>query len=528
MTVTPLAHGTEALAWLQARGVRRLQCDSRQVEPGDAFVAWPGWAQDGRRHVPSALGRGAVACLVDAHGLAPLQAEWQQAAVPVADGALASLPNLKAHTGELAAAFHGHPSRQLDVVAVTGTNGKTTTTWWLAQALSALRRPCGVVGTLGMGLPNASDAQAAPLAGPGGLVPTGLTTPDPIRLQATLQHWVHSGVKACAIEASSIGLAEHRLAGLEVAVAVFTNFTQDHLDYHGDMNRYWAVKRRLFEWPGLRAAVVHVDDPMGQRLAQELALDGTLAVWTTSLSPDAGATLVATGLTPTASGQWLTVHERGTPDGSGHALNLPFVGRYNAANLLGVVGALRALGHSLADAVDACRRLTAVPGRMEPVGTPPAADDQPLVLIDYAHTPDALQQALLALRPVAQTRGGALHVVFGCGGDRDPHKRPLMAAAAEAMADQLWLTSDNPRSESPHAILAQVAAGLRRPQAARLEADRAQAIAAAVAAAAAADVVLVAGKGHETTQEIAGVHHPFSDRAHAQAALARRPLKAVA
>ena len=529
MAVTPLAHWPEALAWLRSRGVRRLQCDSRQVEPGDAFVAWPGWAQDGRRHVPSALARGAVACLVDAQGLAAVQAEWQMPnGASVADGALASLPQLKTQTGELAAAFCGQPSRALAVVAITGTNGKTSTAWWLAQALSALQRPCGVVGTLGMGVPGAPVLAGAAAGALGGFASTGLTTPDPIRLHATLQQWQQAGLKACAIEASSIGLAEHRLAGLDVAVAVFTNFTQDHLDYHGDMDRYWAAKRCLFDWPGLRASVVHVDDPMGQGLAQELATANAPALWTTSLSPDRGARLFAAHLVFTASGWSMGVAERGAPDGETQTLALPFAGRYNAANLLGVVGALRALGHSLADAVAACRTLTAVPGRMEPALAPAAADGQPLVLIDYAHTPDALQQALLALRPLAQTRGGALHVVFGCGGDRDPHKRPLMAAAAEAAADRLWLTSDNPRSEPPEAILAQVAAGLRQPHVAQLEPDRARAIAAAVAAAAPADVVLLAGKGHETTQEVAGVHHPFSDRAHAQAALARRLPKVAA
>ena len=496
-----------AVAWLRQHGVRRLQSDSRKVQPGDAFVAWPGLATDGRAYVPAALEAGAVGCLVEADALD------STTLAASADPRIASFAGLKPVTGDLAAAFYGHPSRQMDVVAITGTNGKTSTAWWLAQALTALGRRCGLMGTLGVGLPGPS---ANPLSG---LVPTGLTTPDPVAVQAALRSWADMGVNACAMEASSIGIVEHRLAGTAVKVAVFTNFTQDHLDYHGSMDAYWAAKRALFAWPGLAAAVVNVDDPRGQALADELTLAAGHDVWTVSLS-NANARLHATECRVTAAGMQLTVAE----GGQRLDLSVPLVGAYNAANLLGVLASLRALGVPLAAACEACRTLSAVPGRMELVscGLDQALPMQPLVLVDYAHTPDALDKALSALTPITTARGGQLHCVVGCGGDRDATKRPLMAAQAEAHADHLCLTSDNPRSEDPAQILAQMVCGLKAPAQVRVEPDRARAIASVVARAAPADVVLIAGKGHETTQEIAGVKHPFSDADHARRALMAR------
>lgn len=518
--MTPLRDLNEALAWLRGRGVVRLQTDSRQVQAGDAFIAWPGFATDGRRFVPAALAAGAVACLVEADGLA--NAMELTGGTPAAQSAVASLAGLKAATGELAAAFHGHPSREVKVVAITGTNGKTSTAWWLAQALTAAGHPAGIMGTLGVGLPGPADNPLAQVQ------PTGLTTPDPVTVQHTLRQWADAGVRACAVEASSIGLVEHRLAGTELAVAVFTNFTQDHLDFHGTMAHYWAAKQGLFDAPQLGAAVVNVDDPQGLQLALALDREARLDLWTISLHPDQHARLCVTRLAHTPTGMHLSLRE------GGHTvtLALPLVGDYNATNVLGVVATLRALGVGLLDAVAACHQLGPVPGRMAAVNPqlelPAGADGDtlaaalPLVLVDYAHTPDALHKALLALQPVATARGGQLHCVVGCGGDRDAGKRPLMAAAAEALSDQLCLTSDNPRSEPPQAILDQMVAGLRDPLAARVVVDRGQAIATQVAQAAAADVVLIAGKGHETTQEVAGVKHPFSDHAHALAALQAR------
>ena len=486
----------QAAQWLRARVRGVLRTDSRQVQPGDGFIAWPGAATDGRQHMASAFARGAAACLMQAEG----SEAWQDLQ-PTEQ--LAALPDLKALTGLVADAYYEQPSQHLGVLAVTGTNGKTSTACWLAQALSgpAIGERCGVVGTLGLGLwPE--------------LAYTGMTTPDPVRLQQALRDMVEAGASHCAIEASSIGIAEHRLDGTAIRVAIFTNFTQDHLDYHGDMAAYWAAKRALFDWVGLRAAVINVDDPQGARLASELA--GTpLDLWTCSRG-QAGARLRAVRQ-PSREGLSLEVHEGEQV----YRVDTVLTGDYNIDNLLGVIGALRAQGVPLAQAAAACCGLQAVSGRMQRV-MPATNEPAPLAVVDYAHTPDALRQALAALAPLARERGGRLWCVFGCGGDRDPIKRPLMAQVAEQGAERVVLTSDNPRSESPAAILAQVRAGLRQPQAAQQIEDRVQAIRHVLLHAADADVVLVAGKGHETTQEIAGVFHPFSDVAQIEAAFAVR------
>jgi UDP-N-acetylmuramyl-tripeptide synthetase len=370
-----------------------------------------------------------------------------------------------------------------------------------------------VVGTLGIGAP--------PRPGQCGhaLVPTGLTTPDPVLLQARLREMVDQGQKACAIEASSIGLVEGRLNACHIRVAVFTNFTQDHLDFHGSMARYWEAKAMLFDWPGLQAAVVNVDDPQGLALERTLAARPALARW--SVGIERPARLMATGIAYTDRGMSFDVVEhdwKGQPCDRG-TLTLGLIGGYNVSNLLGVIGAARALGMSLSAALAACAQLSPVPGRMEQVD---AMAGRPLVLVDYAHTPDALEKALQALQPVARQRGGDLWAVIGCGGDRDPGKRPQMAAVAEREAERVVLTSDNPRTEDPTAILRQMVAGLVQPASARIEADRGLAIAQAVAAAGAQDVLLIAGKGHEDYQEVMGVKKPFSDLEHARAALARR------
>ena len=467
----------EAARWLRSRVTGELRTDSRRVQAGDGFIAWPGAATDGRRYLAQALAQ-----------------------------ALACMPSLKAQTAWVADAYYEHPSHALQVLAVTGTNGKTSTAWWLAQALSSpvLQQACGLVGTLGVGrLPD--------------LVSTGMTTPDPVLLQHQFREFAQDGVTHCAIEASSIGLAEHRLDGTRIRVAVFTNFTQDHLDYHGDMARYWSAKAALFAWPGLQSVVINIDDAQGAMLAQQLQ-GGPLDVW--SCSRTGPARLQARVL---SSGQGLAFE---VVEGQAvQTLYTGLIGDYNMDNLLGVIGSLRALGFDLTQAVQACGQLTAVPGRMERVPLDLLGaqfDDSPLVVVDYAHTPDAITQALAALRSQAALRGGRLWCVLGCGGDRDASKRPLMAAAAEAAADQVVLTSDNPRTESPEAIVAAMVQGLSRPTWARIQLDRAQAIAEAVAQAGAQDVVLVAGKGHESEQEIMGVRRPFSDVAQARAALQQR------
>ncbi len=484
-----LSTPSDAVAWLKSRVRGSLQVDSRAIQPGDGFIAWPGAAVDGRQFVPAALARGAAACLVEQAGCE---------AFGFAGDAVASYSGLKAATGPIAAAYCQHPSASLDVLAITGTNGKTSTAWWLAQALSKVellsRTPCAVVGTLGIGIPP-------------DVLSTGLTTPDPVRLQQAFRGFVDLGLGACAIEASSIGIVERRLDGTRIRVAVFTNFTQDHLDYHGSTESYWQAKAELFRWPGLQAAVVNIDDPQGAELAASLT---SLDVWT--LSCTQAARLQADNIRYESGGLCFEVVE----GAARCSLHTAVIGQYNVANLLGVVGAMRAVGVPLAEAVQACHGLLPVPGRMDCINPP----GQPLVAIDYAHTPDALDKALQALRPLARARGGQLWCVFGCGGDRDNSKRPRMAAVAEQHADRVVVTSDNPRSEHPDAIIQQVLQGLRLP--AHVQADRALAIAEAIAQAAPADVLLLAGKGHETTQEVAGVQHAFSDKAHAEAALALR------
>jgi len=492
-----------AASWLHQHVRGQLQTDSRKVAPGDGFIAWPGAAHDARAHVPAAQAQGATACLVEREGLE---------AHALTDSGVASYRGLKAASALIASAYYGTPSRALQMLAVTGTNGKTSTAWWLAQALSSPSLtpayPCAMVGTLGVGRPPAAHAEDDDLQAD--IIATGLTTPDPVLLQARLRQFVDAGLVACALEASSIGIDEHRLDGTEFHTAIFTNFTQDHLDYHGSMEAYWRAKARLFTWPGLKAAVVNIDDAKGQELLQ--LLDGRdLDVW--SVSCEVPARLQARDIRIAGDGLVFDVVE----GDESHALATTLIGQYNVSNLLGVIAAMRTLGIALAQAVGACAKLSPVPGRMQRVRLP----GMPLVAVDYAHTPDALDKALQALRPLAQQRTGRLWCVFGCGGNRDPGKRPLMGIAARA-ADQIIVTSDNPRNENPQAIIDQVMPALSGHAGAHQQVDRAQAIAMAVREASPADVVLVAGKGHEDYQEVAGERLAFSDLAQVRTALVQR------
>jgi len=526
VTVTALRSADAAARWLRSWVTGTISSDSRKIRAGDGFIAWPGAATDGRRFVTNALTAGATTCLVEREGLEGFAFD---------DARIASLPGLKAATGPIADAFFEQPSRVLEMIATTGTNGKTSTAWWVAQALSLLGRRCAFVGTLGIGQPPQPDRAAQ-------IEFTGLTTPDPVVLHAALRVFADGGFKACAIEASSIGIVEQRLAALRIVVVLFTNFTRDHLDYHGTMDTYWAAKRQLFDWPGLRAAVVNVDDERGAALARELA-GKPLDVWTYSVR--GAARIRAQALAYVEGGLAFELHEAG----QSVAVRSTLIGDYNASNLLAVIGGLRALGVSLADAASVVPQLTPVPGRMQRVEiraprsprtatTPPSGGEAglgrpgarlradpalPEVVVDYAHTPDALEKALQALRPLATARGGQLWCVFGCGGNRDATKRPLMGAIAARGADQVIITSDNPRGEPPAAILVDIAAGMdaERSHVSVIE-DRSEAIAAATARAMPNDVILIAGKGHEDYQEIAGVKQPFSDLAEAGAALAQR------
>ncbi|AOW14917.1 UDP-N-acetylmuramoyl-L-alanyl-D-glutamate--2,6-diaminopimelate ligase [Hydrogenophaga crassostreae] len=496
--------------WLRQRVTGRLLCDSRQLGAGDGFVAWPGAATDGRKFVRDALSAGALAAVVEREGVE---------AFDLVDDRVLMVSDLKAQAGAIASAYFADPSASLAMVAITGTNGKTSTAWWIAQLLGAAKKPCGLVGTLGIGHPPLAGHDHPPL------VPTGLTTPDPVLLQERLSGMVADGTVACAIEASSIGLGEGRLNATHIRVAVFTNFTQDHLDFHGSMAAYWAAKAALFDWAGLAAAVINLDDPKGAELVEHLA-SRRLDLWTVAVGENAKARLKAQALSHTKDGVRFDVVEC---DLNGvfvarESLNLPLVGVYNVSNVLCALASARAMQVPLPVAVAACAQLTPVPGRMERAGN--AADDEPLVLVDYAHTPDALEKALQALQPITAERGGELWVVVGCGGDRDTSKRPLMAAVAERTATRVVLTSDNPRSEDPPHILEQMAEGLKQPGAALMEVDRAVAIRLAVAQAKVNDVVLIAGKGHEDYQETQGVKRPFSDTAQARDALVQRRIAA--
>ena len=465
--------------------IERLSSDSRRCAPGVAFLAYPGEAADGRAYIGEAIGRGAPAVLWEESGFS-WRPEWR---VPNA-----AVRGLKEQAGPLAHEFYGRPSESLWVCGVTGTNGKTSSSHWIAAGLARRGARAGVIGTLGSGFP-------------GELSEAGNTTPDALEIHRILKQLAGKGARAAAIEVSSHGLAQGRVNGVRFACALFTNLSHDHLDYHGSMQAYAEAKARLFEAPGLKAAVLNLDDVVGVQLAHKLARRGLRTIGFSLHGPAGGrAEFIA------ARVQGSQMELESTWGKARATINQ--LGRFNASNALGVLGCLVAYGVPFQQAVPLLENLPPVPGRMQAVG------EQPLVVIDYAHTPDALEKVLLALRPVADARGGRLVAVFGAGGDRDPGKRPAMGAAAARIADRVLLTSDNPRGEDPLEIIRQIAKGMEKGH--EVEVDRAGAIGKAVADADARDVVLVAGKGHEDYQEIAGKRTPFSDEAAARAALDAR------
>jgi UDP-N-acetylmuramoyl-L-alanyl-D-glutamate--2,6-diaminopimelate ligase len=415
---------------------------------------------------------------------------------------------LRERASALAGAFHGHPSSDMWVCGVTGTNGKTSCTQWISAALSAHGVASGVIGTLGSGMAGAALAE------------TANTTPDPLEVQGTLAALRDSGARAVAMEVSSHGLAQARVDGIRFRCAVFTNLTRDHLDYHGTMEAYAEAKARLFAMPGVEAAVLNLDDALGVEIARRLrgAQVRTIGY---SLSPTAAGDprtdelIAVRSVTYGSTGTRLVV---ATAMGEAEIASVQ-VGRFNAWNTLAVIGALMGHGLQLNEAAARVAMLPPVPGRMQRVG----GEGQPLVVVDYAHTPDALENVLRALRPVAAAAGGRLIAVFGAGGDRDTGKRPLMGEVAARLADHVMVTSDNPRGEDPAAIIGAIRRAIATPH--EFEVDRALAIDRAIAGAAANDVVLLAGKGHEQYQELAGERQPFSDVEHAEQALARRGRK---
>jgi UDP-N-acetylmuramoyl-L-alanyl-D-glutamate--2,6-diaminopimelate ligase len=496
----------ELVGWLRSLApAAQLSSDSRLVGAGDVFLAYPGDSADGRNYIKAAVQRGAGLVLFDQGG----GFEWD----PALDLPHRAVAGLKQLAGPIANAWYDAPDAQMQVVAVTGTNGKTSCSQWLGRALSKQGLPTLVVGTLGTGIYRNGMA--------GNFSETGYTTPDAVLLQRRLAQARNAGARALAIEASSIGLDQGRLNGLHVDIALFTNFTRDHLDYHGGMAAYEAAKRRLFDWPGLRHAVINLDDAMGQRLVAHLREQSPAAGIIGYSIGDAAAgdvpVLRASDIRSSNSG---TVFQLTTPQGA-MQVRTQLVGQFNVSNVLGIAGVLTARGASLRAIVELLEALQPVPGRMQQLG----GQEAPLVVIDYAHTPDALEKTLATLRDVAQQRHGALWCVFGCGGERDPGKRPQMGAAATA-ADHVIVTSDNPRGEEPAGIIEQIIEGMKisnaMHSAPHVIEDRAAAILYAVKHAARADVVLLAGKGHETYQEIKGRKLPFLDADHAALSLAAR------
>ncbi len=467
-----------------------LTSDSRTVKHGSVFVAYPGTVRDGREFIAEAIARGAAAVIWERSGFS-----WnEQWTVPNV-----GVEHLRERVSEIAGSVYDNPSDALWMAGVTGTNGKTSVSQWIAAACDGLGRRSAVIGTLGNGLV-------------GERVEARNTTPDAIVLQRLLAEYRRRGASVVAMEVSSHGLDQGRVAGIKYDVAVFTNLTRDHLDYHPSMEAYAEAKFRLFSARGLQHAVVNVDDEWGRRLAARLRGRGPQVV---TFGAGRGAMerprIFASRIALGESGVRFQVASEW---GQGE-VSAPVLGAFNVENLLAVLGTLLASGVPFDAAVNALAALRSVPGRLERLG----GGRLPLAVVDYAHTPDALEKALEALRP-AVSRGHRLILVFGCGGDRDPGKRPLMGAVAERLADHAIVTSDNPRSEDPQAIIDQVLAGMARPDAEAI-ADRQVAIFAALHQASPGDVVLIAGKGHETYQEISGVRHPFSDAEAARAALAQ-------
>ncbi|MBL8397138.1 MAG: UDP-N-acetylmuramoyl-L-alanyl-D-glutamate--2,6-diaminopimelate ligase [Candidatus Accumulibacter sp.] len=465
--------------------------DSRQVQAGDLFLAYPGDLADGRNHISEAIAKGAVAVLWEASMTGADQFTWQS------NWAITNLPvhGLRQLRGPLAHAIHGRPSERLPLLAVTGTNGKTSVTQWIAQSHP---RRCAVIGTLGAGML-------------GETVETGFTTPEATTLTRLLADFSKSGVQVCALEASSIGIAEGRLDGARVDCAIFTNLTRDHLDYHKTMAAYAEAKVRLFTWPKLRLAICNLDDPLGPEIAARTTASKLLGYSQTDTPGWQSATIRAEMVAETIDGLRFRLC---TPAGR-TMVETQLLGRYNVSNLLAVAAVLVDAGLSPKDIAERFAALRSPPGRLERVG----GANEPLIVVDYAHTPDALQNALQALRPTASARGADLTVIFGCGGDRDRGKRALMGEIASRLADRVVLSTDNPRHEDPLIILDEIRAGAPT---AEVIIDRSSAIRQTILAAHPAAVILIAGKGHEPYQEIAGVRKPFSDLAEARAALAAR------
>ncbi|ROQ20832.1 UDP-N-acetylmuramoylalanyl-D-glutamate--2,6-diaminopimelate ligase [Marinimicrobium koreense] len=480
--------------------IQGLTLNSRQVQPGDAFVALKGAVHDGRDYIKDAVANGAVAVLVDVDAPADVQS------VPVV-----ALPNLAGQLSELANRLYQSPSEAVKVFGVTGTNGKTTCSLLMAQLAAVHWGAAGVIGTLGYGLLKADEPSADQFAG---LEHTGLTTPDALSVQKTLCSLVDQGAQVVAMEVSSHSLVQGRVAAVKMAAALFTNLSHDHLDFHGDLIRYGAAKARLLEQPGLQVAVINRDDAWAASLANQVP-EGVQVV--SYALDDPQADVYVTDRVEQRAGISALIN---TPWGQGE-LHSPLLGEFNLSNLLGVIATLCAAGMALEDILAAVPGLVPAPGRMEPVVLDEQRQDVQVV-VDYAHTPDALENTLKAL---SHHNTGRLWCVFGCGGDRDRAKRPKMGRLAERYSDYVVVTNDNPRSEDPAQIAADILRGMDNDHQCLVIADRAQAIDLAIQQARPGDTVLVAGKGHEDYQIFARETLAFSDCEQVRQSLQRRLAK---
>jgi UDP-N-acetylmuramoyl-L-alanyl-D-glutamate--2,6-diaminopimelate ligase len=462
--------------------VKSITSDSRQVEAGSLFLAYPGDQADGRDYIADAIKNGAVAVLWD-----PKDFTWK----PNWKIENTSIKNLRQQAGRIADQFYKKPSEKLWVIGVTGTNGKTSISQWLSQCFNRLNHKTAVVGTLGNGLPNK-------------LSPTQNTTPDALILQSMLADYLKQDVEIVAMEVSSHGLDQGRVNGVHFDVAVLSNLTRDHLDYHGSHEKYAAAKRRLFVASDLKLGVLNVDDDFGKKLEQELH---ALGVATMSYGIGGGDVKASKIHFEHGNFSFLVT----TPYGQAE-IKANLLGRFNVYNVLAVLATLLVSKVSLADAVEAISHIESVSGRMQQLG----GGELPLVVVDYAHTPDALENVLKTLKEQTVAK---LICVFGCGGNRDAGKRELMGKVASDIADAVVVTSDNPRNENPEKIIQDILDGMHGEYA--VEEDRAKAIAIAISSAKPGDTVLIAGKGHEDYQEIANQKHYFSDVEQAQKALKR-------
>jgi UDP-N-acetylmuramoyl-L-alanyl-D-glutamate--2,6-diaminopimelate ligase len=481
----------------------RIVSDTRQIKVGDVFLAYRvghGAAiQDSRPYITDALDVGVAAVVYDPADLESISA--------LSDARCFALENLSAHAGLICSEWYGNPSNQMMVFGVTGTNGKTSITQWLSQALDRPKSRAAVMGTLGVGFPGHLEA-------------TGYTTPNAARLQTELKVLLDSNAKQIAMEVSSHALEQGRVNGVQFTTAVFSNLSQDHLDYHGSMAEYAAVKFRLFQFPGLRNAVINLEDPLGRELAMQLLAKTGVQVWGYAVDRNAFAGFEKFGrrLHAIFSSE-MRFKDNGYQGGfewQDHGrfeISVPVIGEFNLSNCLALWSCLLAGGIEPADAGKRIELLKPVSGRMEMVlGN--THNTGPLVIVDYAHTPDALEKVLNALRPITADRNGKLWCIFGCGGDRDSSKRPIMGRIASQLADHIIITSDNPRSENPAHISADIQAGMVSSESVQIILDRAAAILSGVRNADSNDVVLIAGKGHETSQEINGKKVDFSDQEH--------------